>query len=202
MAIHISKVYTRGGDKGQTSLVGGERIPKSSLKLEAYGTLDELLCYLGVSRTQLEGTDSGLPAPQSERLSVMLRRIQNELFDVGSMLATPSGSPYLNMPTMEDSQITELEKLMDEFSENLPALNSFTLPGGTPLNASLHVCRSVTRRLERLMCRLSETETLFPNSLKYVNRLSDFFFVLTRYVSALAGANEYLWETPLKRIET
>ncbi len=197
MSIRISKVYTRGGDKGQTSLVGGARISKGALKLESYGSLDELLCHVGVARTLLKGEDSGISGSERMEMEVLLRRLQNELFDVGSLLATPPGQTYAGMPVIRDEQITFLEKSMDTLQETLPELSSFVLPGGTPLNAALHQCRAVTRRVERIMTRLADEEELFPNTLKYINRLSDFFFVLARHVARLSDTPEYLWDTGL-----
>ncbi len=197
MSIRISKVYTRGGDKGLTSLVGGMRISKGALKLETYGSLDELLCHVGMARTLLNRADGGIPDPERAELETLFRRLQNELFDVGSLLATPPGQSYEGMPVIRDDQITFLEESMDKMQADLPVLDSFVLPGGTPLNAALHQCRAVTRRVERVMTRLADEEELFPNTLKYINRLSDFFFVLARHVARLSGSPEYLWETGL-----
>ena len=126
------------------------------------------------------------------------RKIQNELFDIGSLLATPPGESYEGQPMVEEEQIKKLESWIDALSENLPALKSFTLAGGSLINAQIHICRTITRRLERIMCKLAESETLYPNTLAYINRLSDYFFALSRHVSRIQGAKEYLWETPLK----
>jgi cob(I)alamin adenosyltransferase len=130
-------------------------------------------------------------------VDALLLRIQNELFDVGSILATPAGKDYEGMPVILPEQVAELEKSMDAFQEDLEPLPSFTLPGGSFANASLHQCRSVCRRAEREMVRLSQEEELRPNILKYVNRLSDLFFVLSRYVAKLSGVPETLWDTGL-----
>ncbi|MBW8886167.1 MAG: cob(I)yrinic acid a,c-diamide adenosyltransferase [Fibrobacteres bacterium] len=197
MAINITRVYTRAGDQGDTSLVGRVRISKGSQKLSSYGSIDELNTFVGMARTILISDLGGLPAEKRSEMDALLLRIQNELFDVGSILATPAGKDYEGMPVILPEQITELEKLMDTFQEDLESLPSFTLPGGSFANASLHQCRSVCRRAEREMVRLSKEEELRPNILKYVNRLSDLFFVLSRYVAKLSGVPETLWDTGL-----
>jgi cob(I)alamin adenosyltransferase len=197
MAINITRVYTRAGDQGDTSLVGRVRISKGSQKLSSYGSIDELNTFVGMARTILISDLGGLPAEKRGELDALLLRIQNELFDVGSILATPAGKDYEGMPAILPEQVAELEKLMDSFQENLEPLPSFTLPGGSFANASLHQCRSVCRRAEREMVRLSKEEELRPNILKYVNRLSDLFFVLSRYVAKLSGVPETLWDTGL-----
>lgn len=199
MAVNITRVYTRSGDQGETALVGRVRISKGSQKLSAYGSIDELNTFVGMARTILISDLGGMPAEKRSEMDAMLLRIQNELFDVGSILATPAGKDYDGMPVIIPEQITDLEKLMDKFQEDLEALRSFTLPGGSFANASLHQCRSVCRRAEREMVRLSQEEELRPNILKYVNRLSDLFFVLSRHVAKLAGVPETLWDTGLRK---
>ena len=199
MAVNITRVYTRSGDQGETALVGRVRISKGAQKLSAYGSIDELNTFVGMARTILISDLGGLPAEKRSEMDAMLLRIQNELFDVGSILATPAGKDYDGMPVIIPEQITGLEKRMDKFQEDLEALPSFTLPGGSFANASLHQCRSVCRRAEREMVRLSQEEELRPNILKYVNRLSDLFFVLSRHVAKLAGVPETLWDTGLRK---
>jgi cob(I)alamin adenosyltransferase len=199
MAIHISKVYTRSGDKGDTSLVGNVRLSKGSLKIETYGTIDELNSCVGLVRSWLDREKHSLDKGDTEKLLKLLQKIQNELFDVGSILATPEDQSYPSMPTISEEQITCLESTMDTLQEDLPALKSFTLPGGTMLNAYFHQCRTVARRAEREIVRLGEQETLYPNVLGYVNRLSDLFFVLSRYVAKQEGVGEYLWEHGLSK---
>ena len=219
MAIQITRVYTRGGDKGQTSLVGGTRVDKDCRKLESYGTVDELICLVGAARTVIgleavathpgkgakaskpSKTDprggngnSPLPAAVCAEMETSLRRIQNRLFDAGSILATPAGQTYKGMPEITDADATGLEKEMDGMQESLEPLNSFVLPGGTLANAALHQCRAVCRRAEREIIRLSREEPVDARLIKYVNRLSDFFFVMSRYASRKAGVGEYLWE--------
>lgn len=205
MAIHITRVYTRGGDGGQTSLVGGARVDKDCRKLESYGTVDELICLVGTARTLIsadsagKGTKSGgLPAVVRSELETSLRRVQNRLFDMGSILATPAGQSYPNMPQIGDEDSAGLEREMDGMQKSLEPLNSFVLPGGTLPNAALHQCRAVCRRAEREILRLSREESVDKRLVKYINRLSDYFFVMSRYASRKAGCKEYLWEYGLE----
>jgi cob(I)alamin adenosyltransferase len=208
MAIRITRVYTRGGDTGKTSLVGGGRVDKDCLKLESYGTVDELICLVGTARTVIAderltpsassasslSKTPGLPTAVRAELESALRRIQNRLFDMGSILATPAGQPYPGMPEITDADSTALEKDMDAMQQALEPLNSFVLPGGTHANAALHQCRAVCRRAERGIIRLSREEPVDNRLIKYINRLSDLFFVMSRYASRKAGVKEYLWE--------
>jgi cob(I)alamin adenosyltransferase len=207
MAIRITRVYTRGGDTGKTSLVGGARVDKDCRKLESYGTVDELICLVGMARTVIADDaaagkpskparigSGGLPAAVRGELETSLRRVQNRLFDMGSILATPAGQPYKGMPEITNADSTGLEKEMDGMQKSLEALNSFVLPGGTLANAALHQCRAVCRRAEREIIRLSREEAIDTRLIKYINRLSDFFFVMSRYASRKAGVKEYLWE--------
>lgn len=199
MAVNITRVYTRGGDQGDTSLVGRVRISKGSQKLAAYGTIDELNTFIGMARTVLASDLGGIPLERREEFADLLLRIQNELFDVGSILATPTGKDYEGMPVILPEQVAALEAHMDRCQEELNPLPSFTLPGGSFANAALHQARSVCRRAEREMVRLSGEEDLAPNILKYVNRLSDLLFVLSRYVAKLSGVPETLWDTGLRK---
>jgi cob(I)alamin adenosyltransferase len=198
MAINITRVYTRGGDGGQTSLVGGARVDKDCRKLESYGTVDELNCLVGTARTFIAGAKGAgkgsLPAAVRAELDAVLRRIQNRLFDVGSILATPAGQSYAGMPEITDAEALDLEREMDRMQKSLEPLTSFVLPGGTLPNAALHQCRAVCRRAEREVLRLTREEAVDKRLIKYLNRLSDCFFVMSRYVSRKAGAKEYLWE--------
>jgi len=194
MTILINRVYTRSGDKGKTSLVGGQRVDKDSLKLDCYGTVDELICFVGMARTLLSTKKNGLPKKTIQELETSLKQIQNKLFDIGSILATPAGKPYANMPKILDADATALEKSMDEMQKSLSSLTSFVLPGGSELNASLHQCRAICRRAERLICGLSKEEKVSQSLIKYINRLSDLLFVMSRYVSKKAGVKEFLWE--------
>lgn len=193
MAINITRVYTRGGDKGKTSLVGGVRVDKASVKLDSYGAVDELNCLVGIARTAIE-SDARLDGAVREELDLSLRLVQNKLFDVGSILATPAGKPYPGMPSLTDADATDLEKRMDAMQTSLEPLKSFCLPGGTAANAALHHARAVCRRAERDIFRLAREEAVDMQLVKYVNRLSDFLFVMARYAARKAGAPEYLWE--------
>ncbi len=200
MSILINKVYTRGGDGGQTSLVGGQRVDQDCLKLETYGTVDELICLVGTACTSIEiskfvaETNSAEPNSTQMKLIQALRKIQNKLFDMGSILATPAGETYPSMPQILDEDSAVLEEEMDQMQIDLEPLKSFVLPGGNFPNAYLHQCRAVCRRAEREILRLSREEAVDARLLKYINRLSDYFFVMARYVSAKSGVKEYLWE--------
>lgn len=200
MAINITRVYTRGGDKGMTSLVGGVRIEKASVKLDSYGAIDELNCLVGLARAAL-AADAALKAPDREDLDASLRLVQNKLFDVGSILATPADKPYAGMPRISDDDAADLEKRMDAMQASLEPLKSFCLPGGTAANAALHHARAVCRRAERDILRLAKEEAVDMQVVKYVNRLSDYLFVMARYAARKAGVPEYLWEFGLSSRE-
>lgn len=192
MAIHINRVYTRGGDGGKTSLVGGARVDKDCRKLESYGTVDELICLVGTARTVVAAP--GLSTAIREELGKSLRLVQNRLFDAGSILATPDGASYAGMPEITNADAAFLEMEMDRMQASLEPLTSFVLPGGTLPNAALHECRAVCRRAEREILRLSREERVDARLIKYINRLSDYFFVMARYAARKAGAREFLWE--------
>jgi cob(I)alamin adenosyltransferase len=196
MPISITRVYTRTGDKGETALVGGKRIPKDSARIAAYGTIDEVNAAVGLARTfNAERLAEGA---HHRWLDEVLRKIQNELFDLGSELATPADAEYEGMVRASPEQVTALEELMDRCQQDLEPLRSFTLPGGGRINAFLHQARVVCRRAEREILALSRRETLNPSVLTYVNRLSDAFFVLSRWVAKRMGEPEYLWERGLQ----
>jgi cob(I)alamin adenosyltransferase len=195
MTISITRVYTRTGDKGETGLVGGTRVPKDSPRIEAYGTTDELNAIVGIIRTFNE---EQLAKGEHHRwLDEVLRKIQNQLFDLGSELATPAGAEYAGMFRFTDAEVKGLEELMDHCQKDLEPLKSFTLPGGGRINAFMHQARTVCRRAERQLLRLSRAEPINEWDLKYVNRLSDTFFVLGRWVAKHMGEKEYLWERGL-----
>jgi cob(I)alamin adenosyltransferase len=196
MAIRITKVYTRTGDKGFTKLVGGKKVPKDARRIEAYGTIDELNSVLGLARVFNDDLKDSLPAAQ--RLDEIFRRLQNELFDLGSELATPPDFSYEGMFRVGEDEVKALEKLIDELQKDLTPLSSFILPGGGKVGGFLHQARTVCRRAEREILRLSREEELGPHPLKYVNRLSDLLFVLSRWVSKNLGEPEYLWERGLR----
>jgi len=186
--VALNRIYTRTGDKGATGLVTGERRPKHDLRIEAYGTVDETNATVGVARL----STAGLAGP----VDAMLARIQNDLFDLGADLATPeTGKPMKYEPLrIADSQVTRLENEIDQLNADLSPLRSFVLPGGSPAAAALHVSRTVCRRAERLVVALDarEGEIVTPAAIKYLNRLSDFFFVAARWLND-RGAADVLW---------
>jgi len=197
MAIRLTKIYTRTGDKGLTALVGGKRVPKESGRLEAYGTIDELNAIVGIVRTYVPQYQSKFGAEYTW-YSEMLRRIQNELFDVGSELATPDDAEYEGMHRMGEGEVKLLEREMDRMQKDLQPLNSFTLPGGGVLNAFLHQARTVCRRAERVCWILQREEPINPSLMAYVNRLSDHLFVQSRWVAKRLDEREYLWDRGLR----
>ena len=196
MAIRITRVYTRTGDDGMTALVGGKRVSKDAARIEAYGTVDELNAVVGLVRAWNEEGNG-----QRElhlRLDAMLQEIQQELFDLGSELATPEDFTYDGMHRMGEEEVTRIERVIDECQEELEPLKSFILPGGGRISAQLHQCRTVCRRAEREILGLSRIENVGEWPLRYVNRLSDLFFVLGRWVGKNLGETEYLWQRGLK----
>jgi cob(I)alamin adenosyltransferase len=195
MAIRITRVYTRSGDSGDTGLVGGGRVPKDALRIEAYGTIDELNAIVGLARVF---NGDGPAHPASGRIEDILKRLQNELFDLGSELATPPEAVYDGMFRVTADDVKALERLMDDCQRDLEPLNSFILPGGGKVSAFLHQCRTVCRRAERIVLRLGRAEDIGPWPLRYLNRLSDLFFVLSRWIAKHSGEPEYLWERGLR----
>ena len=195
MAVRITKVYTRTGDRGETGLVGGKRVAKDSLRVEAYGAIDELNSIVGLARVFNEEIREAGEA--HEFLDGVLCQIQDELFDLGSELATPPEYFTVGMYRVGDDEVKRLEKLMDRCQKDLEPLKSFVLPGGGRIGAHLHQCRTVCRRAERDILRLSRREEVNPTLIKYVNRLSDLFFVLARWISKQMGEQEYLWQRGL-----
>jgi len=195
MPVRITRVYTRTGDRGETALVGGRRVPKDSPRIEAYGTVDELNAIIGLARVfNAERKKSG---KRHRWLDEVLRRLQNELFDLGSELATPADAVYEGMFRVGPEQVTALERLMDESQKELTPLKSFILPGGGPVGGFLDQARTVCRRAERRVLELSRVEEIGEWPLKYVNRLSDLLFVLSRWVGKHLGETEYLWQRGL-----
>jgi cob(I)alamin adenosyltransferase len=193
--VRITKVYTRAGDKGESSLVGGKRVAKDSPRIDAYGTIDELNSIVGLARVfNEESLDAG---DAHQFLNGVLCQIQDELFDLGSELATPPEFFQEGMYRVSDKDIVRIEKLIDKCQEDLEPLKSFVLPGGGRIGAYLHQCRTVCRRAERDILRLSRTEAINDGVLKYVNRLSDLFFVLSRWIAKQTGEPEYLWQRGL-----
>jgi cob(I)alamin adenosyltransferase len=180
--VQLTRIYTRGGDRGQTSLGDGSRVAKHGLRVAAYGTVDEANATIGLARLHA-----------GEAADEMLMRIQNDLFDVGADLCTPEqeNPPYPPLRVV-DSQVTRLEEEIDRMNAELEKLKSFVLPGGTPVSAHLHLARTVVRRAERLIAELMGEETVNEAALRYVNRLSDHLFVLARYEND-RGRGDVLW---------
>ena len=189
MAIRLNKIYTKSGDDGKTALVGGQRISKGDLKIEAYGSVDELNSFVGLIRA----CAAGFPEIVDETEAVF-KKIQNALFDIGSILATPAGESFEGMSQVGSESIEFLEKRMDHYQTSLESLKSFVLPGGGMLGAYGHVARTVCRRVERILVRLAQREAVPENIMVYMNRLSDFLFVYARWVSKKTGQVENLWE--------
>jgi len=179
-------VYTRTGDDGTTSLGDGERVPKDSPRIEAYGTVDELNSAIGVAMAA--GLDPAVAVP--------LARIQNELFHLGADLCVPEEAKETRpVPRIESRHVDALEALMDELSETLPPLDNFVLPGGSAGSAQLHLARTICRRAERRVLTLSRSEPVGPETVRYLNRLSDALFVLARAENARRGAPDVLWDS-------
>lgn len=188
----INRVYTRGGDRGETSLAGGQRVPKDARRIEAYGTVDELNAFIGIARETANELASRHTA--LAELDAILKRVQHELFNAGSILATLPEDVHPRQARVTDAEIAQLEVEIDRMNEGLPALRSFVLPGGCRLNAELHVCRTVCRRAERICVRLAREEPVDGAIVRYLNRLSDALFVWSRWVSHTLGVPEVLWE--------
>ena len=183
------KIYTKTGDKGETSLYGGTRVSKAAARVESYGTLDELNAFIGLAKAEIS----------DEKVLNQLQKIQFDLFTVGSEAATPTdklilanGKNRLDLMISEE-EISELEHWMDDLDAELEPLQFFILPSGGKAAASVHVCRTVCRRAERTMVYLNETEEVRPELIKYLNRLSDYLFILARYISKISGEKEEYW---------
>lgn len=190
--MRITKVYTRTGDAGRTRLAGGQQVWKDSLRVEVYGTVDELNAVVGVVRAfNADGIGKKASAARLER---ELRWIQNKLFDAGGILATVPGQTFKNMPRVTTKDVTHLERVIDGCQKDLAPLKEFILPGGGKVAALLHHARTVCRRAERECVRLSREEPIEPTIVKLLNRLSDALFVLARWVGKLQGDPELLWE--------
>jgi cob(I)alamin adenosyltransferase len=186
--MRIDRVYTRGGDQGQTSLIGGERVSKASARLEAYGTVDELNATLGLLGEALAASAAG------PHLLPILRRVQNELFNLGSELATADADTRSKLPRIEQRHIDALERDIDAVNDDLPALRSFVLPGGGWASAYCHLARTVCRRGERVVVGLAAAEDVGVLAIQYLNRLSDALFVWGRWCALKDGQAEPLWE--------
>ena len=180
------KIYTKTGDTGTTSLIGGTKVPKSHLRIESYGICDELNSYIGLANDLIE----------HEVTNKMLKEIQDRLFTIGSSLACdPEKEPMMKIPDLKESDVELLEREMDRMNEELPPMKSFILPGGHQAVSTLHICRCVCRRNERI-CVQMQQEGLYiePLVIKYLNRLSDYLFMLSRYVGQLLQVKEIPWK--------
>jgi cob(I)alamin adenosyltransferase len=188
--VRLTRIYTKGGDKGETSLGDGSRVPKQSLRVEAYGTVDEANAAIGLAR---------LYTATDDEEDAMLARIQNDLFDLGADLCTPEeGARASGALRIVATQTERLEREIDAMNKALRPLDSFILPGGQPAAAYLHLARTVTRRAERLACALAAAEKVNPEAIRYLNRLSDHLFVLGRCLND-NGRWDVLWQPGLTR---
>jgi cob(I)alamin adenosyltransferase len=184
----LNRIYTRRGDSGETALVGGQRIAKDDIRIEAYGTIDELNSFIGIARESV--AESVKHTDVLASLGEILLRVQHELFNAGSILATLPEDVHPRQARITAAESTRLEREIDEMNEVLPPLRSFVLPGGCRLNAELHVCRTVCRRAERICVTLGADAEV----IRYLNRLSDAMFVWSRWASHHLGTPETLWE--------
>lgn len=182
----LNRIYTKTGDKGETGLVGGQRVPKDAQRIEVYGTVDELNAFVGLVRVSAGEN-------RLQDLERILERVQHELFNLGSVLATLPEDVHPAQARVTVATIEQLEKDIDRFNAELPALRSFVLPGGTRICAELHVCRTVCRRAERELVTLSHQEEIPREALLYLNRLSDALFVWSRWVNQALGVAEAIW---------
>jgi cob(I)alamin adenosyltransferase len=188
----LNRIYTKRGDSGETGLAGGQRVAKDSLRIECYGTVDELNSFVGlalVSCQEQVGND-----PRVGLLSSMIRRVQHELFNLGSILATKPEEVHAKQARITPAEIAQLEREIDAMNEDLPPLRSFVLAGGTRLNAELHIARTICRRAERLLVALAREESVPPETIQYLNRLSDAMFVWSRWANFILHQPEVLWD--------
>ena len=188
--IRINKVYTRSGDAGKTHLIGGEERWKDNIRVEAFGTVDELNAEIGLCRELVKEIGN----EKFRSLIRFLKSVQNELFNLGTQLATDLGDDSKNLPQLSDDAILKLESEIDTANESLSELTSFVLPGGSVINAQLHIARNVCRRAERRVVSLLKKENVDPENIRYLNRLSDALFVWSRWVSKIIGDEENLWD--------
>jgi cob(I)alamin adenosyltransferase len=189
--IALNRIYTRRGDAGETSLAGGQRVGKDALRIETYGTVDELNAFLGMAA--LSTREDGRTAA----LHTILRRVQHELFNLGSILATLPEDVHPNQPRVTQADVDQLEREIDRFNSDLTPLRSFVLPGGSRIEAELHAARTVCRRAERLAVALGREEAVPGEAIQYLNRLSDALFVWSRWANHALGIEEILWQPNL-----
>ena len=183
----LSRIYTKTGDQGETGLVGGQRVPKDAQRIEVFGTVDELNSFVGLAR--ISARESGL-----NELESIFERVQHELFNLGSVLATLPQDLHPKQPRITKETIDQLEREIDHYNASLPALRSFVLPGGSRICAELHVCRTVCRRAERTLVTMSHAEEIPIEAMLYLNRLSDAMFVWSRWVNQALRVEESLWQ--------
>jgi cob(I)alamin adenosyltransferase len=188
--MRIDRVYTKGGDRGETSLIGGDRVSKADPRLDCYGTVDEVNATLGLVRTALASSAAG------PHLLPILHRVQNELFNLGAVLAAPDPERRAKLPQIESRHVDGLERDIDGINDDLPPLTSFVLPGGGPASAAFHLARTVCRRCERLVVALAQAEDIGGDlPVQYLNRLSDALFVWGRWCALKDGEPEPLWDS-------
>lgn len=190
--MRITKVYTRKGDQGNTRLAGGQEIPKDALRLEAYGTIDELNSVVGLARSAVQGLIQEFPRAQG--VDKILEELQSRLFDVGAILATAPGQKLKHLPQISPQDIRQVELWIDAHQKDLKPLKEFILPAGSAPVVFLHQARTVCRRAERICVRLHREEGVPPEVLAYLNRLSDGLFVLARWMSGLQNGSETYWK--------
>ena len=192
--IRINKVYTRSGDHGKTSLIGGVKVDKDDLRIDAYGTIDELNSVLGLCISEINKMEN---KKIKEETIKIFTRIQNELFNLGSSLSRLDIDKESNFPSINRVNIIKLENEIDQYNVKLPELTSFVLPGGSTINALLHLARTICRRAERISVTLMKRTKIDENILPYLNRLSDLFFVFSRWFSHKMNRTENLWDPKL-----
>jgi cob(I)alamin adenosyltransferase len=190
--IALNRIYTRTGDSGETRLVGGQKIAKDDLRIECYGTVDELNAFIGAARATAE--ELAARNVLLSGLAATLKRVQHELFNLGSILATLPEDVHPKQPRVTEAEIRELEREIDEANEQLLPLRSFVLPGGSRLDSELHICRTVCRRAERILVKLASEQEVPGEALRYLNRLSDALFVWSRWANHVTATPETLWE--------
>jgi cob(I)alamin adenosyltransferase len=180
------KIYTKTGDKGKTSLIGGTKVPKSHIRIESYGTIDELNSFIGLVSDQL----------QEQEIKAFLKAVQDRLFTIGSSLACdPDKEPLMKIPDLKEEDIQQLEQSIDAMNVILPEMKNFILPAGHPAVSTTHIARCVCRRAERICVNMHEQEIFVePLVIKYLNRLSDYLFVLARYIGHLLQVPEVAWK--------
>ena len=191
-SVHLNRIYTKTGDAGNTQLAGGQRITKDDLRIDSYGTVDELNAFVGLARITAE--ELGPRFETIRNLARILKRVQHELFNLGSILATLPENVHPKQARITAADVEQLEHEIDSANAELSNLRSFVLPGGSRLNVDLHVCRTVCRRAERLLVTLAREQEAPAEALRYLNRLSDALFVWSRWVNHVMNIEETLWE--------